>query len=285
MATGKQIIDKAKSFIGYGPHLFTSEYGVSDSTAWCCIFVWWIFHHCNASQLFFNGGKVAYCPYALAWCQANMTKVAPHLAQAGDVVFFDWNDNNCPDHIGFIIEGGLGSCKTIEGNTSGNQVAIRQRANSTICGIYRPNYQQDDTITIDREYKVSAKSTDIRRGASYKYAVVGLLTNGTTFHVSKMTKDKSWVYKDAGVTGWVDTLDLRLQPTMIGINRRYEVVNDTDIRRGADSRYKAVAHLKKGTVIHCTKLYGDWVWTDYAPTGWVRIKTTKKAYLRLLPAK
>lgn len=283
--TGKQIIDKAKTYIGFGPTTFTKAYGVPHSTAWCCIFVWYIFKQCNASNLFFNGGKTAYCPDAMAWCRANLQRVSPAQAAEGDIVFFDWNNNNSPDHIGFIIRGGLTSCQTIEGNTNGNKVAIRQRANSTIIGIFRPKYDDDGLISINREYQVSVKSTEIRRGADNKYAVVGLLRNGAKIHTTKMTKDGKWVFKPDGTAGWVDVSDLRLMPTPITINRRYKVVSDTDIRRGANSRYKAVQHLKVGTVIHCTKMLGDWVWTDYGTTGWVHIKTSKKAYLRLMPTK
>jgi len=278
--TGKEIIEKAKSYLGYGSQTFTKAYGVSSSTAWCCIFVWYIFKSLNASDLFYGGNKVAYCPYALTWCKDNLRMIAPHNAQEGDVVFFDWNDNGSPDHIGFIIKGGLISCQTIEGNTSGNQVAIRQRSNSTICGIYRPKYT-DDLITINRQYQVSKAQAYVRRGASSNYSVVETLKNGATFHATRMTKDKKWVYKDG--SGWVLTSALRLLPAVVTINRRYEVVADSvTIRRGAQSKYKAVGTIKKGTIIRGLKMYGTWVWTDYGQTGWVNTCTKNKEYLRLM---
>lgn len=276
MSTGDKIIEKAKTYLGFGPHTFNYDFGVPDDTAWCCIFVWYIFKHTGNSKLFYNGGKVAYCPYAIFWCKENLREIAPHNALPGDIVFFDWNENGSPDHIGFIIKGGYNSCQTIEGNTSGNKVAIRQRSNSTICGIYRPNYSEE-LITISRNYQVSKAQAYVRRGASSNYSVVQTLKNGAIFHASKMTKDKKWVYKDG--SGWVLVSALRLLPAVVTINRRYKVLEDATIRRGAQSKYKAVGTVKKGTVIRGLKMYGNWIWTDYGQTGWINSATKNRRYL------
>lgn len=202
------IIKTAGKYIGEGPYRFTTAYGVSASTPWCCIFVWYVFRECSASKLFYSGGKVAYCPSAMAWCKQNTTRVSIRNAQAGDIIFFDWNHNGSPDHIGFV-EKSLGSdrVQTIEGNTSGNQVARRIRYASDILGIFRPAYTNGkttpNTISINRRYKVvNPKGAPMRRGASKRYQTVATIPAGTVISGKKLF-DNTYVWTNYGKTGWV----------------------------------------------------------------------------------
>ena len=39
---------------------------------------------------------------------------------AGDIIFFDWNDNDVADHVGIVAGYHLGRVFTIEGNASGD---------------------------------------------------------------------------------------------------------------------------------------------------------------------
>ena len=48
----------------------TAYYGreVSGSSyAWCAVFLWWLFREAGASELYYGGGKTAYCPTLLSF--------------------------------------------------------------------------------------------------------------------------------------------------------------------------------------------------------------------------
>lgn len=201
------IIKTASKYLGEGSHRFTAAYGVPDDTAFCCIFVWYIFRECNASKLFYGGQKVAYCPSAYMWARANTTKVSIKNAQAGDLIFFDWNHNGSPDHIGFVEKSlGTGSVQTIEGNTNGGKVARRIRYASDILGIFRPAYThgngQPNIITINRRYKVvNPNGAPLRRGASKRYVKVDTIPAGTIITGRKLYTNQ-YIWTGYGPTGW-----------------------------------------------------------------------------------
>ena len=54
---------------------------------WCCVFLWWLFRQAGASELFYGGGKTAYCPTLLTYHRAQrVTDYKP-----GDVIFFNFS--------------------------------------------------------------------------------------------------------------------------------------------------------------------------------------------------
>ena len=156
MATAKQIVDKALSYVGtydggnnnviFNTHYYGSA--VSGSAyPWCCAFVWDIFRMCGASNIFNGGEKTAYCPTVLNWGKNNDLTVGRSNGQYGDIVLFDWNGDGIADHIGLIISKNAdGSYTTVEGNTSDNNysnggwVLKRIRYQWQIIGIVRPKY-------------------------------------------------------------------------------------------------------------------------------------------------
>lgn len=157
MATAKQIIDKAKSYIGTKESppgsnnvIFNTDYyghPVSGSYYyWCCTFVWDVFRMCNASKLFYDGQKTASCTAVLRWAQSKGLIVSNSSGKEGDIILFDWDHSGDADHIGLIIsKNSNGSYQTVEGNTSlsnnsnGGSVMERTRS-SCIRAIIRPKY-------------------------------------------------------------------------------------------------------------------------------------------------
>lgn len=160
MATAKQIIDKARSYIGtkespaYSNNVIfnTDYYGhpVSGSEyPWCVTFVWDIFRMCDASELFYDGRKTSYCPAVLSWGRENGLIVTE--GREGDLILFDWDNTNPndADHIGFIAaRSDDGYYITIEGNTAigndsnGGEVMERRRSTG-IRAIIRPKYDEE----------------------------------------------------------------------------------------------------------------------------------------------
>lgn len=157
MATANQIINKAKSYLGYKESppnsnkcVFNRDYyGWDAPYYWCCTFVWDIFRMCGASKLFYNGNKTASCTTVLNWGRNNGLTVPNDKGQCGDLILFDWDNSGDADHIGFIVaKNSDGSYTTIEGNTSvgndsnGGEVMERNRS-SCIRAIIRPKYETE----------------------------------------------------------------------------------------------------------------------------------------------
>lgn len=137
----EEMLKLARAHLGQGGSTFRRYCGMSGG-AWCCAFVTYMFHEGDVSPLFYGGKKVVYCPTAIQWCKAHLAQIPIYLALPMDIVFFDWNNNNVPDHIGFAVER-INDQKlhTIEGNTSGGIVAEKTRPNKYILGCFRPAYK------------------------------------------------------------------------------------------------------------------------------------------------
>lgn len=187
--TASAIINKAKSFIGRKESpansnnvMFNTDYygkPVSGSAyPWCCAFVWDIFRMCNASDLFYDGKKTAYCQTVYEWGKAKKLLVSKGNGKKGDLVIFDWQGDGHADHIGFIVsKNSDGSYNTIEGNTAigndsnGGEVMNRKRPQSTILAIVRPKYKSESssktttkTTTSASKNPYSKPSTNVRKG-------------------------------------------------------------------------------------------------------------------------
>ena len=107
----------------------------------CCYFVCKIFREADNASLFYGGQWVTYCPTAIKWCQANLAEIPLYIAMPSDVIFFDWNGNGVPDHIGFVRDRvSATKIATIEGNTSGGIVAYKTRVDTYVQGIFRPHF-------------------------------------------------------------------------------------------------------------------------------------------------
>lgn len=124
----------------------TEYYGRAVSGAsypWCCVFVWWVFKHAGASNLFCHGKKTALCEYVKSDMKAQTVKEP----KAGDLILFQFDVDPQADHIGIVESvNSDGSIVTIEGNTSsgndsnGGAVMRRRRKKSVVMCFIRPKY-------------------------------------------------------------------------------------------------------------------------------------------------
>ncbi len=164
IVSAQTIIEKAISQIGTKEHPFgsnkviynTDYYGGTVSGSdfpWCCVFVWWIFKQCGASDLFYNGAKTAYCP-AVETYYKNINQWFTK-GQPGDIVLYDFYGKGYACHIGIVEKvNSDGTYSVIEGNTSltnddnGGSVMRRVRKNG-IRGFARPAYC--NTISTKKE--------------------------------------------------------------------------------------------------------------------------------------
>ena len=126
---------------------YGKEYGV-NGVAWCCQFVWWVYKHAGAAAFFYGGKKTAYCPTLMQYYKKQGQFVTKDY-KAGDIIFFDFNGNGQPDHVGIVERVSGSNIYTIEGNTStsndanGGKVMRRTRTKKTVLGAGRPNYKNE----------------------------------------------------------------------------------------------------------------------------------------------
>lgn len=148
MKNNIELRDFAKKFLGQGGYTFRSYCGLGSGSPWCNAFVTYIMHKGGFASLYCNGKKQTYCPNSIKWCQNNLADIPIYLALPMDIVYFDWEGNGVPNHIGFAWERNTDqSLYTIEGNTSGGIVARKTRSLYNkkktiryIQAVFRPHY-------------------------------------------------------------------------------------------------------------------------------------------------
>lgn len=80
--------------------------------AWCDMFVSWCLKHAGIKE-----GYGSYVPDTMDWYkQRNRWTDIP---SPGSLIFYDWNNDRTPDHIGIVESIANGLVNTIEGNTTG----------------------------------------------------------------------------------------------------------------------------------------------------------------------
>lgn len=141
MKTNKEVLKIARSHLGQGGARFRKYVGLPAGSAWCNAFVDYVANEGGVKSLYFNGKKETYCPHSIQWCKKNLAEIPLYLALPMDIIYFDWDKNGNPNHIGLVREKrSTSSIYTIEGNTNGGKVANKTRPAKYVQGIYRPHY-------------------------------------------------------------------------------------------------------------------------------------------------
>lgn len=154
--TGKELYNIIKKNVGMGGSKPRAYCGMKGG-AWCNAYVCYAFNQGGVRNLFYGGRKVTYCPTSIKWCAANLAQIPPYLAMPCDVIYFDWNRNRVPDHIGFVKDKRTTtSVFTHEGNTNGGKVAEKTRPSKYILAIYRPHFTdkglKKEKLTVDGDF-------------------------------------------------------------------------------------------------------------------------------------
>ena len=155
MTSNTQLLKIAQKHLGQGGAVFRKYCGLPGGTAYCNAYVTYIFHHTGNTTLYCDGKKQTYCPTSIKWCEKNLAQIPPYLAMPMDVIYFDWDRNGVPNHIGFVKgRKSTSEIYTHEGNTNGGIVAEKTRPMKYVCGIFRPHYKATFTLkklTVDGE--------------------------------------------------------------------------------------------------------------------------------------
>jgi hypothetical protein len=147
------IVGLAISQIGYyevpnNQTMYGNWYGM-DGQPWCAMFVSWIFHQANESKRVAASSKKGFasCDAGLKWFAKKDKLVPIGEAQAGDIVFFQFDNDAQPDHVGIVIKNTGKQLVCVEGNTSpdkkgsqsnGGGVYRKKRPYSVIMAVARP---------------------------------------------------------------------------------------------------------------------------------------------------
>lgn len=150
------LINIAKAEIGYTEEGKSNDnkYGKwfgANNQPWCAMFVSWCFDKAGLSKKIAaqNDKGFASCAAGLKWF-TDKNKIIPiGQAQAGDIVFFQFDTDAEPDHVGIVKwnNTALKYLQVIEGNTSsgskgsqanGDGVYLRKRSYSLVMGVVRP---------------------------------------------------------------------------------------------------------------------------------------------------
>lgn len=150
MATSKQVLDIARSQIGYVEQptnrtKYGKAYGM-DGSPWCDMFVWWCGHQAGAERII---GKFAYTPSHADWFKKQGRW--GHKPYVGAIVFFNFGLGRI-SHVG-IVEAvrSDGRIVVIEGNTSrdasgnqrnGGEVCRKVRGTGNVVGYGYPKYDK-----------------------------------------------------------------------------------------------------------------------------------------------
>lgn len=211
----------AQKYLGQGGSRFRSYCGMK-SGPYCNAFVTDIFYEAGNKALYCNGTKQTYCPTSINWCYKNLANIPPYLALPSDVIYFDWELNGVPNHVGFVRE--RKDCETIytiEGNTSKlnsegkvvatGVVADRTRATKYVQAIFRPHFKAsfDTKKALDIDGYFGYNSIAMLQKV-LGITVDGILGKGTVKMLQKVagvSQDGSWgpatskaVQKMVGVT-------------------------------------------------------------------------------------
>jgi len=148
------VIDAAKGELGYqetgnNDTKYGKWYGLNNQP-WCAMFVSWCFAQADLSELVAASTKKGFasCDAGLKWFSKKNKIVPVGQAQAGDIVFFQFDTDAQADHVGIVIKNdGKKYLWCIEGNTSGDTkgsqsngdgVYTKKRAYSLVMGVARP---------------------------------------------------------------------------------------------------------------------------------------------------
>ena len=156
MKSNTELLKIAQKHLGEGGSKFRRFCGLPAGAAWCNAYVDYIANEGGCSALYFDGRKMTYCPTSMSWCRKNLAQIPIYLSLPMDIIYFDWEPNGVPNHIGFV-RGRKSDAEvyTIEGNTSGGIVAQKTRVEKYVCGAFRPHFKgawKDAALEIDGQF-------------------------------------------------------------------------------------------------------------------------------------
>lgn len=112
------IVEVALTQLGNeGGQPYWSWYGFEGRVEWCACFVSWCADQCG----YLDSGiipKFSLCSDGVEWFVANgQWQSRSYEPSAGDIIFFDWDEDGTIDHVGIVEKCENGMVYTVEGNS------------------------------------------------------------------------------------------------------------------------------------------------------------------------
>lgn len=191
-----ELLKIAQKHLGEGGSKFRRFCGLPAGAAWCNAYVDYVANEGDDESLYFNGHKMTYCPTSMSWCRKNLAQIPIYLAMEMDIIYFDWEPNGIPNHIGFVrARKSDAEVYTIEGNTSGGIVAQKTRVEKYVCGVFRPHFKgswKDAALEIDGYFGYNSIAM-LRKALGMKPS--SLLSRAVILELQKqvgVAQDGSW---------------------------------------------------------------------------------------------
>lgn len=124
------IVMVAKSQVGnVGGKPYWQWYGFTSHVEWCACFVSWCAS--ESGQLDVTIPKFSRVEDGIKWFKGNgKWQDKSYIPDSGDIIFFDWNNDSDPDHVGIVERVENNRVFTIEGNSNDEVKAKSYLSNS-----------------------------------------------------------------------------------------------------------------------------------------------------------
>lgn len=128
--SNSKLVNIASSQIGnQGGTPYWSWYGYKERVEWCACFVSWVAY--QSGDLDITIPKFAAVVDGVKWYKnKGQWQDRSYIPKSGDIIFFDWENDGTPDHVGIVEKSENGIVYTIEGN-SNDQCRQNTYANSS----------------------------------------------------------------------------------------------------------------------------------------------------------
>lgn len=125
-------------------------YGL-DGNPWCAMFVSWVYAQAGLTKSVAASTKKGFasCDAGLKWFTKRNQLVPIGQAQPGDIVFFQFDEDAQPDHVGIVVKNKGKHLYCIEGNTS----PTRKGSQSNGGGVYRKKRPYSVVMAVARPTK------------------------------------------------------------------------------------------------------------------------------------
>ena len=152
LAAAKKYVDAKYKEGANNESIFGAWYG-EDHESWCAMFVSFCFFEAGALPLIAgiqSPKGFAYCPDAVIHFTTTHQLVPVAEAQAGDIVFFNWDGQHLAEHVGLVVSNDPAHklLTTYEGNTgapgvnqsNGDGCYEKQRQYQFVVAVARPKW-------------------------------------------------------------------------------------------------------------------------------------------------
>ncbi|GAA6420053.1 lysozyme family protein [Clostridia bacterium UC5.1-2G4] len=116
--SNSKLVNIASSQIGnHGGTPYWSWYGYKERVEWCACFVSWVAY--QSGDLDVTIPKFAAVVDGVKWYKdKGQWQDRRYIPKSGDIIFFDWEVDGTPDHVGIVEKSENGIVYTIEGNSN-----------------------------------------------------------------------------------------------------------------------------------------------------------------------